>query len=92
MNAYQPLNCDLHDYLEIACMHRYGLQIEMIDGQGFAARALTTRTAPSKEEFFVLQNDNGQFEVRLDQMLAITPLDPKASFGRIELAGSYCAF
>ncbi|WP_230960220.1 Rho-binding antiterminator, partial [Pseudomonas fluorescens] len=47
MNAYQPLNCDLHDYLEIACMHRYSLQIEMIDGQSFAARALTTRTAPS---------------------------------------------
>jgi len=92
MNAYQPLNCDLHDYLEIACMHRYGLQIEMIDGRGFSARALTTRTAPSKEEFFVLQNDNGQFEVRLDQMLAITPLDPNASFSRIELAGSYCAF
>ena len=92
MNAYQPLNCDLHDYLEIACMHRYSLQIEMIDGQSFAARALTTRTAPSKEEFLVLQNDNGQLEVRLDQLLAITPLDPNASFGRIELAGSYCAF
>lgn len=92
MNAYQPLNCDLHDYLEIACMHRYGLQIELLDGPSFAARALTTRTAPSKEEFLVLQNDNDQFEVRLDQLLAITPLDPDASFGRIELAGSYCAF
>lgn len=92
MNAYQPLNCDLHDYLEIACMHRYCLQIEMLDGQGLAARALTTRTAPSKQEFLVLQGNNGQFEVRLDQLLAITPLDPNASFGRIELAGSYCEF
>ncbi|WP_230960219.1 Rho-binding antiterminator, partial [Pseudomonas fluorescens] len=51
-----------------------------------------TRTAPSKEEFLVLQNDDSQLEVRLDQLLAITPLDPNASFGRIELAGSYCAF
>lgn len=90
MNVYQPLNCDLHDYLEIACLHHYDLQIEMIDGQGFAAKALTTRTAASKEEFLVLRNDDGQFEVRLDQLLAITPLGPNASFGRIELAGSYC--
>ena len=92
MNAYQPLNCDVHDYLEIACLHGYRLQVELIDGRSYAARALTTRTAPSKEEFFVLQNDDSQLEVRLDQLLAITPLDPNASFGRIELAGSYCAF
>ncbi|MGG2398034.1 Rho-binding antiterminator [Pseudomonas sp. SH1-B] len=92
MNRYQPLNCDLHDYLEIACMHRYDLHIELLDGPSFAARALTTRTASSKEEFLVLHSDNGQFEVRLDQLLAITPLGANASFGRIELAGSHCAF
>lgn len=92
LNPYQPLHCDLHDYLEIACMYGYELQVELRDGSGCTARALTTRTAPNKEEFLVLQNDNDQFEVRLDQLLAITPLDPNASFGRIELAGSYCAF
>ena len=85
MNAYQPLDCDLHDYLEIACMHGYCLQVELLDGSGFAARALSTRTAASKEEFLVLQNHDGQREVRLDQLQAITPLDPNASFGRIEL-------
>ncbi|WP_458722949.1 Rho-binding antiterminator [Pseudomonas brenneri] len=85
MNAYQPLNCDVHDYLEIACLHDYRLQVELIDGRSYAARALTTRTATSKEEFLVLCSDSGQFEVRLDQLLAITPLDDNARFGRIEL-------
>ncbi|MFA7944586.1 Rho-binding antiterminator [Pseudomonas brenneri] len=85
MNAYQPLNCDLHDYLEIACLHGYRLQVELIDGRSYAARALTTRTATSKEEFLGLCSDSGQFEVRLDQLLAITPLDDNARFGRIEL-------
>jgi Rho-binding antiterminator len=55
MNTYQPLNCDLHDFLEIACMHGYRLQVELIEGPSFVARALDTRTAPSKEEFLVLQ-------------------------------------
>ncbi|WP_432755294.1 Rho-binding antiterminator [Pseudomonas sp. WMBT8] len=84
MNAYQPLNRDVHDYLEIACMHRYRLQVELIDGRSFVARALTTRTAASKEEFLLLARDSGQCEVRLDQLLAISPLGLNVSFGRIE--------
>lgn len=91
MADYQPLNCDLYDYLEIACMHGYRLQVELVDGPGFVARALDTRTAPSKEEFLVLQTDVGRQEVRLDRLLAITPLDPGASFGRVELAGIVCS-
>ncbi|CAM2827593.1 MULTISPECIES: Rho-binding antiterminator [Pseudomonas] len=91
MNAYQPLHCDLHDYLEIACLYRYRLLIETVDGRTFAARALTTRTAASKEEFLVLHRDDEPVELRLDQLLAITALEPHASFGRIELAGSHCA-
>jgi len=89
MNAYQPLNCDLHDYLEIACMHGYALQVQLIDDQCFAARALTTRTR-NGQEFLVLQRDAAPFEVRLDQLLAITPTDSGASFGRIVLAESHC--
>lgn len=91
MNTYQPLNCDLYDYLEIACMHGYRLQVELVDGPGCVARALDTRTAASKEEFLVLQTDEGRQEVRLDRLLAITPLDPGASFGRVELAGRTCS-
>ena len=91
MADYQPLNCDLYDYLEIAYMHGYRLQVELVDGPGFVARALDTRTAPSKEEFLVLQTDEGKQEVRLDRLLAITPLDPGASFGRVELAGMICS-
>lgn len=92
MNAYQPLNCDLHDYLEIACMHQYNLRVELLDGSDYVAKALTTRTATSKEEYLQLdKNDGVLVEVRLDQLLAITPLNSNASFGRISLAGGYCA-
>lgn len=72
-------------------MHGYRLQVELVDGPGFVARALDTHTAASKEEFLVLQTDEGRQEVRLDRLLAITPLDPGASFGRVELAGRVCS-
>lgn len=90
MNTYQPLDCDLHDYLEIACMHRYRLDIELTDGRRFQADALTTRTSAEKEEFFCLRGDEGPVEVRLDHLQAITPVNPNASFGRVELANMVC--
>ncbi|BBP81860.1 hypothetical protein PHLH8_15020 [Pseudomonas sp. Pc102] len=88
MNAYQPLHCDLHDYLEIACLRSYRLRVELLDGEPFEARAQTTRTTTSKEEF--LRFDDLR-EIRLDRLLAITPLDPDAPFGRVLLAGAACS-
>lgn len=70
---YQPLDCDLHDLLEIACLYRYLLRVELVDGGGFEARALTTHTSADKEEFFVLEVEDGPCSVRLDRLLAITP-------------------
>lgn len=29
---YHPVDCDLHDYLEIACLYRYMLRIVLTDG------------------------------------------------------------
>jgi Rho-binding antiterminator len=86
MKTYQPLNCDLHDYLEIACLYGYTLDIELIDGQRLTARAITTRTVPTREEFLDVDTAEGRQEIRLDQLLAITPQDHNARFGRVVLA------
>lgn len=85
MNTYKPLHCDLHDYLEIACLCGYTLDIELIDGQRLTARAITTRTASTREEFLEVETTDGHQEIRLDQLLAITPQDKNARFGRVVL-------
>ncbi|VVP81415.1 Protein rof [Pseudomonas fluorescens] len=92
MHTYQPLNCDLHDYLEIACLRGYRLDVELKDGGRLQARALTTRTASSKEEFLCLETADGQQEIRLDHLLAITPLDANAQFGRVLFSEAACTF
>lgn len=92
MKTYQPMNCDLHDYLEIACMREYLLDVELIDGQRLILRALTTRTSDTKEEFIVFQKNSNPPELRLDQLAAITPLDKNAEFGRVEFVEAVCRF
>ncbi|MGH8386393.1 MAG: Rho-binding antiterminator [Pseudomonas sp.] len=92
MNTYQPMNCDLYDYLEIACMRGYRLDIELKDGSRLEAKALTTRTSSEKEEFLCLETAGGQQEIRLDQLLAVTPLDADAQFGRVVFTDAVCTF
>lgn len=92
MNTYQPLNCDLYDYLEIACMRGYELDIEMKDGTRLVAKALTTRTSSDKEEFLCLETADGEQEIRLDHLLAITPTEANAQFGRVVLSDGVCTF
>lgn len=63
-SLYQPLACDLHDYLEIACLYHYRLHIELSDGDSLDAEALTTATTPSKEEFLIMLSAQGQQHLR----------------------------
>lgn len=91
MTPYQPLNCALYDYLEVACMGGYRLEVELLDGRRFQARAVTTRTSAQKQEFLLFEPGTEPAQVRLDQLLAITPLDDGAPFGRVLLNGGSCS-
>lgn len=86
MSTYKPLHCDLHDYLEIACLCDYTLDIELTNGQRLTARAITTRTSSTGEEFLEVETTDGRQEIRLDHLLAIAPQDKNARFGRVVLA------
>lgn len=85
MQTYEPLACDLHDFLEIACLYRYRLLIELTDGGRLEAEALTTRTDPGRAEFLRVRAAAGLREIRLDALQAITPCDAGARFGRVVL-------
>lgn len=86
--AYQPIACEIHDYVEIACLHRYRLRIELTDGSSLEGQALTTESAPTKEEFVVVRSESGERRLRLDRLHAITPLNAVSSFGRVVLSRS----
>ncbi|HAL22782.1 MAG TPA: transcriptional antiterminator [Stenotrophomonas sp.] len=74
MTDYRPIACDLHDVLEIACLQRDLLQVELMDGRTFVARARTTLSTSGKEEFLLLDADDGEQRIRLDHLRAVTTL------------------
>ncbi len=71
MTDYHPIECDLHDVLEIACLHHALMQVELRDGSRFVARARTTVSTAEKEEFLLLDAPDGERRVRLDQLHAV---------------------
>lgn len=44
------LSCDLHDYIEIACMYRLPLELELRDGQCVSGTAIDTCRNAEKQE------------------------------------------
>ena len=81
MKDYEPISCELHDHVEIACMHRYRLRIRATGGRILTGTASYTVTTPDKAEYLEL-DVNGTIErLRLDEIVQIEPLSPHASFG-----------
>jgi Rho-binding antiterminator len=85
MSDYQPVSCSFYDHLELACLLHYQLAIELRDGTRLQAEAITTETDARKQEFLIARDARGLHRLRLDRLLAITPLTASARFARVEL-------
>uniref|UniRef100_UPI0040482BB4 Rho-binding antiterminator n=1 Tax=Shewanella baltica TaxID=62322 RepID=UPI0040482BB4 len=86
MSDYKMIPCEHYDYLELACLRGYQLKIELIDGTQCQGQAITTQTGADKTEWLVIQQQQNKQSLRLDHIVAITPVDVNAEFGRVLIA------
>ena len=66
-DAYQPINCDDYDNLELACQHHLLLTLELKTGEVLkaSARDLLTR---KNIEYLIIDEAGTEREVRLDRI------------------------
>ncbi|MGF1870149.1 Rho-binding antiterminator [Photobacterium indicum] len=88
MSDYQPIQCQRYDFIEIACMRRYLLSIELNDETTLVGTAIDTKTQADKTEWLIIEQDGQSQSIRLDTIIAITPLTANAEFGWELIAGS----
>jgi len=79
MTQCNAISCELHDYIEIACMYGYRVRLEFKDGQSLEGKAVDVMTTAEKREFLVIDNGQKQ-QVELNQLSRMTTLTPNASF------------
>jgi len=94
----QPLSCDLHDYIEIACLYSYALKLTLTltDSTVINAVAIDTKTS-NPQEFIVVKdvkvesgkpewtdNEHSLVEIPLKSLDKIEALSLNAKFGVIK--------
>ncbi len=80
------LQCDLHDYIEIACMYQYQVKITTKSGLKMVGTPITTGIDSTRSEFLLLVQQDSKIEQRIlmDNLSKMRILTPNAKFENIE--------
>ncbi|MGJ0516277.1 MAG: Rho-binding antiterminator [Methylomicrobium sp.] len=84
MTQNTRISCDLHDYVEVACMRHYRVELVLKGGEVLEGKALDVITSPEKREFLVIDNGGQKQEIELSQLHKMIALTPNASFNEVE--------
>ena len=76
------IDCELHDFVEVACMYRYQLKLILKDGQVIKGEAIDIVNTPEKRECLVIEND-GRHQVDLMLLAKMHVLTPNARFHEV---------
>ncbi|MGR8931552.1 MAG: Rho-binding antiterminator [Gammaproteobacteria bacterium] len=74
--------CQLHDYIEIACMYRYRVRLTLRNHEILEGTAVDTITTAQKRECLVIDNGLKQ-PVDLNQLKKLEVLTPNARFREV---------
>ena len=77
------ISCELHDYLEIACMYGYRVKLTIKNHQTIEGKAVDTVTTAEKREYLVIDNGHEKHEVELNQLVKMEVLTPNAKFKKV---------
>ena len=79
------MRCDLHDYLEIACLFTYRVSLRLENGSQRTGKPQTTVTEPGGREYLVFEDADGhEFRIPLGELVSMTVLDNGARFKHID--------
>ncbi|GAB5383619.1 MAG: Rho-binding antiterminator [Aliiglaciecola sp.] len=79
-------SCDLYDYLEIACLFRYQLKLQLEQGREISGIATNVGTNPQKEEILYIAEQglpDKITEINTNSILSMTVLTPNARFQQV---------
>lgn len=76
------ISCELHDYIEIACVYGYQVRLKFKDGQQLEGKAVDIITA-DKHEYLLIRNDKEQHSIDLTEVAKLQVLTPHAKFSEV---------
>ncbi|MCE7913673.1 MAG: transcriptional regulator [Nitrosomonas sp. PRO4] len=76
------ISCELHDFVEVACMYRYLLKLSLKNNQVIEGKAIDIVNSPKGRECLLIDG-NPQQQVELTQLTKMEVLTPNAKFREV---------
>jgi Rho-binding antiterminator len=76
------ISCELHDFVEVACMYGYQLKLILKNNQVIEGKAIDIVNSPERKECLVIDNDSRQ-QIELTQLARMQVLTPHAKFNEV---------
>ncbi|WP_369414625.1 Rho-binding antiterminator [Photobacterium atrarenae] len=84
-DTYQPIDCSLYDYFELACLYHYRVSLLLKDSRTLEGQCIDTQVTPDKSEWLLLNvSPSERISIRLDQIRRMTAITPGARLSTIE--------
>ena len=80
MTDYQPISCDIHDYVEIACLYRFEVELILANGETVRGHAQTTRSVKGLHEYLIIDSGRKTIEVDLASITSMRACDNNPHF------------
>lgn len=86
----QHIACELHDYIEVACMYRYQVRLILKDQSTIEGKAKDIVTGAEKREFLLLETSSGSQQIELITLNKLEVLTPGARFSEVKFSDAVC--
>ena len=78
------LSCELHDYVEIACLYRFEIILKLRNKKSVQGIATTTETTPDKQEWLFLENKGQIQKFNLTELVSMQAMTTNQHFDRVD--------
>ena len=77
------ISCELHDYLEIACLYGYRVKLTLKDNRIIEGKAIDVLTTAEKQEYLIIDNGREQRQIESNQLSKMQVLTANAKFKEV---------
>jgi len=74
------ISCALHDYIEIACLYRYRVKLQLSSGRSVTGEAVSTETSADKKEYLLLDGNAQSLRIELSGIQSMQALTANPHF------------
>ena len=82
------ISCGDYDYIEIACMYRYTVELTLTSGNVIEGVAMDTARNDNRNECVILDVDSSKVLVELNEVKSLKVLTNNAQFTEVEFTDS----